>query len=197
MEDGTRVDMVLNPMGVISRMNIGQILEAHCGMAASRLGVRLRVGPYGPPDLPTVRRLLTAVGLPESGAVTLWDGRTGRPFDTPVTVGYLYMMKTAHMVDDKIYSSTTGGHTIAGHPIGWGSRPRGMRFGRMEMLALQAYGATETLQEFMTTKSSECIDRHDDAPYGECLPGTPRPHSLQSFEGLLCGLGIDVEEGWK
>jgi DNA-directed RNA polymerase subunit beta len=198
MDDGTPVQMVLNPLGVISRLNIGQILETHYGFVAEKLGVRIQIPPYCVYDQSELQRLLRAAGIPETGMVDLYDGTTGRRFDSPVTVGRLYMMKLTHLVDDKMHARSTGPYSlVTGQPVGGKAQSGGQIFGAMQMLALQAYGARHTLQEFLTVKSDDAVGRagiNACLLYGECEPELARhPHSLTALEDVLRGLALNVD----
>ena len=197
LEDGTPVDVVLNPMGVVSRMNIGQILEAHLGWAAKRLGY-LAISPalLGAVE-EDIKKELRAAGLPESGQVTLYDGRTGQAFPKKITVGYIYMMKLIHMVEDKIHMRSIGPYSlITQQPLGGKAQFGGQRFGEMEVWALEGYGASHILQEMLTIKSDDVQGRG--ATYEAILKGEPvqKPNIPASFNLLvleLKSLGLSVE----
>ena len=161
LEDGTPVDIVLNPLGVPSRMNVGQILETHLGLAASHLGMPLR-RPRRSTGRPRRRSKRPAgdAGLPPSGKFTLFDGRTGAPFEQEVTVGVMYMLKLHHLVDEKVHARATGPYSlITQQPLGGKARFGGQRFGEMEVWALEAYGAAAILQEQLTVKSDDVDGR--------------------------------------
>jgi DNA-directed RNA polymerase subunit beta len=252
-EHGTPVDIVLNPLGVPSRMNIGQVLETHLGMAASgigdkidrmlkeheemaklrsflkevysagkshqavdlstfsddevtRLAGNLRKGlPMATPvfDGATeaeIKHMLTLADIPESGQITLFDGRTGRPFERPVTVGYMYMLKLNHLVDDKMHARSTGSYSlVTQQPLGGKAQFGGQRFGEMEVWALEAYGAAYTLQEMLTVKSDDVNGRTK--MYKNIVDGDHRmePGMPESFNVLLkeirsLGINIELEE---
>src|SRR5690606_32135828 len=158
LPDGTPLDIVLNPLGVPSRMNIGQVLETHLGYAAKMLGWHIATPVFdGANEHDTIETLKMA-GLPEDGKIQLYDGRTGEPFDSKVTVGYMYMMKLAHLVDDKIHARSTGPYSlVTQQPLGGKAQFGGQRFGEMEVWALEAYGAAYTLQEILTVKSDDVV----------------------------------------
>jgi DNA-directed RNA polymerase subunit beta len=197
LEDGTPVDIVLNPLGVPSRMNVGQILETHLGWACRRLGLRAITPPFDGAKESEIEDLLEKAGLPRNGKVTLYDGRTGEPFDEKVTVGVMYIMKLHHLVDDKIHARATGPYSlITQQPLGGKARAGGQRFGEMEVWALEAYGAANVLQELLTVKSDDVDGRtkiYESMVRGENIlePGTP-----VSFE-VLCneikGLGLSLK----
>lgn len=197
LEDGTPVDMILNPLGVPSRMNLGQILETHLGWACKKLGIQAVSPIFDGYTEEDIRKMLKEAGLPEDGRVTLYDGRTGEPFKQKVTVGYLYMMKLHHLVDDKIHARATGPYSlITQQPLGGKARYGGQRFGEMEVWALEAYGAANILQEILTVKSDDVDGRnriYEAMTKGEnwLEPGTP-----VSFEVLineLKGLCLNID----
>jgi DNA-directed RNA polymerase subunit beta len=160
LADGTPVDLCLNPLGVPSRMNVGQILEVHLGWAAQRLGVQAITPVFDGTPESEIRDLLEEAGLPRSGKVQLYDGRSGEPFGQETTVGYMYMLKLHHMVDDKIHARATGPYSlITQQPLGGKARFGGQRFGEMEVWALEAYGAANILQELLTVKSDDVDGR--------------------------------------
>jgi DNA-directed RNA polymerase subunit beta len=197
LEDGTPVDIVLNPLGVPSRMNVGQILETHLGWACRRLGLRAITPPFDGAKESEIEDLLEKAGLPRDGKVRLYDGRSGEPFDEKVTVGVMYIMKLHHLVDDKIHARATGPYSlITQQPLGGKARAGGQRFGEMEVWALEAYGAANVLQELLTVKSDDVDGRtkiYESMVRGENIlePGTP-----VSFE-VLCneikGLGLSLK----
>ena len=195
MEDGTPVQMVLNTMGVISRLNMGQILETHCGALANALGTSLTIPPFQNPPLELLKKTLAQAGLGETGMFTLYDGSTGRPFESPVTVGYLYMLKLNHMVDDKIHAVATGVPSLlTGQPT---APLRANMLGFLEMWALQAYNASATLQESLTIKCDDAEGREKAALAllaGETVEPAGEGQSLKLLERALMGLGISVEE---
>jgi DNA-directed RNA polymerase subunit beta len=160
LPDGTPVDIVLNPLGVPSRMNVGQILETHLGWAAQKLGWHVASPVFDGAREEDIQAALKQAGLPESGKITLHDGRSGEPFDNPVTVGYIYMMKLSHLVDDKIHARSIGPYSlVTQQPLGGKAQFGGQRFGEMEVWALEAYGAAYTLQEMLTVKSDDVAGR--------------------------------------
>ncbi len=197
LEDGTTIDMVLNPIGVSSRMNIGQILETHLGWAAKKLGY-LAISPalLGATEK-DIKEELRKAGLPEDGQITLYDGRTGEPFSRKITVGYIYMMKLVHMVEDKIHMRSIGPYSlITQQPLGGKAQFGGQRFGEMEVWALEGYGAAHILQEMLTIKSDDVQGRA--AAYEAILRGEPirKPNIPASFDLLvseLKSLGLSVE----
>ena len=197
LADGTPVDIVLNPLGVPSRMNVGQILETHLGWAAQKLGFRAVTPVFDGASEAEIEDALERAGLPREGKTVLYDGRTGEPFEQKVTVGQIYMLKLHHLVDDKVHARATGPYSlITQQPLGGKARFGGQRFGEMEVWALEAYGAANVLQELLTVKSDDVDGRtkiYEAMVKGENIlePGTP-----VSF-GVLChelrGLGLDIE----
>ncbi len=197
LEDGRPVDIILNPLGVPSRMNLGQILETHLGWAAAELGFRAISPVFDGTREAEIKAALREAGLPEAGKVVLYDGRTGEPFEQEVTVGYIYIMKLHHMVDDKIHARATGPYSlITQQPLGGKARFGGQRFGEMEVWALEAYGAANVLQELLTVKSDDVDGRAK--IYESMVKGTNslEPGTPVSFE-VLCheirGLGLYLE----
>ena len=197
LEDGTPVDIVLNPLGVPSRMNLGQILETTLGWAARRLGVRYATPVFDGATEEEVKEEMRKAGLPVDGKVTLYDGRTGEPFEMPVTVGYIYMMKLSHLVEDKIHARSIGPYSlITQQPLGGKAQFGGQRFGEMEVWALEAYGASHTLQEILTVKSDDVRGRakvYEAIVRGENLPEPGLPESFNVLIKELQGLALDVE----
>ena len=197
LEDGTAVEMVLNPLGVPSRMNIGQILETHLGIAAKKLGFRAVTPIFDGILFPEIRKLLKEAGLPEDGVSKLYDGRTGEKFALRVTVGYLYMLKLHHLVAEKIHARSTGPYSlITQQPLGGKARFGGQRFGEMEVWALEAYGAAHLLQEMLTVKSDDVEGRTK--VYESIVKGdySYEPHIPVSFEVLVNevrGLGLNMK----
>ncbi|MBI4231454.1 MAG: DNA-directed RNA polymerase subunit beta [Planctomycetes bacterium] len=196
LEDGTPVDIVLNPLGVPSRMNVGQILETHLGWAARLLGFQAVVPVFSGMTEEELQSVMKEAGLPEDGKVVLYDGRTGETFDQRVTVGYIYIMKLHHLVDDKIHARATGPYSlITQQPLGGKARFGGQRYGEMEVWALEAYGASYILQEMMTVKSDDVEGRT--RIYESMVKGT---HTLEAgtpitFDVLtheIKGLGLDM-----
>jgi DNA-directed RNA polymerase subunit beta len=160
LADGTPVDIILNPLGVPSRMNVGQILETHLGWAAKELGIEVATPVFDGAKEPELRAMLREAGLPETGQTTLYDGLTGERFSRPVTVGVAYMLKLAHMVDDKMHARSIGPYSlVTQQPLGGKAQFGGQRFGEMEVWALEAYGAANTLQELLTVKSDDVVGR--------------------------------------
>ncbi len=197
LEDGTPVDIVLNPMGVASRMNIGQILETHLGIAAERLDYYVASAPFAGVAEETIKEELKKAGLPENGKVELYDGLSGEKFDNPVTVGVMYILKLHHLVEDKIHMRSTGPYSlVTQQPLGGKAQFGGQRFGEMEVWALEAYGAAYTLQEMLTIKSDDVVGRSK--TYEAIVKGEPirTPHAPAAFDVLvqeLKGLALDVE----
>ncbi|GBD34095.1 DNA-directed RNA polymerase subunit beta [bacterium HR34] len=201
MEDGTPIDIVLNPLGVVSRMNIGQIFETHLGWAAHKLGYLAETPGLTGAVEEDIKRELKEAGLPEDGKVELYDGRTGEPFPQPITVGYIYMMKLIHMVSDKIHMRSIGPYSlITQQPLGGRAQFGGQRFGEMEVWALEAYGSAFTLQEMLTLKSDDVLGRV--STYEAIIKGQPikTPNIPSSFTLLvneLKSLAINVIIGGK
>ncbi|WP_026369986.1 DNA-directed RNA polymerase subunit beta [Kallotenue papyrolyticum] len=197
LPDGRPVDLILNPIGVPSRMNIGQILETHLGWAAARLGYRVATPVFDGASEEQIRQALREAGLPEDGKITLYDGRTGEPFDNPVTVGYIYMMKLAHLVEDKIHARSTGPYSlVTQQPLGGKAQFGGQRFGEMEVWALEAYGAAYTLQEMLTVKSDDVNGRvktYEAIVKGEPIQEAGVPESFKVLIKELQALGLSVE----
>ncbi len=197
LEDGTPVQILLNPLGVPSRMNVGQILETHLGWAAMVLGFQAITPVFDGVPEGDIGKLLEKAGLPGDGKVVLHDGRTGDPFDQKVTVGYLYMLKLHHLVDDKIHARATGPYSlITQQPLGGKARFGGQRFGEMEVWALEAYGAANILQELLTVKSDDVDGRtkiYESMVKGENIlePGTPVSFDVLTNE--IKGLGLNME----
>ncbi len=186
LSDGTPIDIVLNPLGVASRMNLGQILETHLGWAAKKLGYRTYSPPFSGVTEEEIKTELKKAGLPENGKVVLYDGRTGESFINPVTVGQIYMMKLNHLVEDKIHMRSIGPYSlITQQPLGGKAQFGGQRFGEMEVWALEGYGAAYTLQEMLTIKSDDVIGRAN--AYDSIIKGRPiqAPHLPSSFNVLL------------
>ena len=201
LPDGTPVDIILNPIGVPSRMNIGQVLETHLGWAAFVLGFRVATPVFDGAKESDITAALVEAGLPEDGKVTLFDGRTGESFDRPVTVGITYMLKLAHLVEDKIHARSTGPYSlVTQQPLGGKAQFGGQRFGEMEVWALEAYGAAYTLQEMLTVKSDdvagrtkvyEAIVRGDDA----FETGIPESFNVLVKEMRSLGLNVELQSG--
>ncbi len=196
MPDGTPIEIVLNPLGVPSRMNIGQILETHLGWAAKVLGLYLATPVFDGAREEDVIETLRKAGLPEGGKTTLYDGRTGEPFDNEITVGYMYMLKLHHLVDDKIHARSTGPYSlVTQQPLGGKAQFGGQRFGEMEVWALEAYGASYTLQEILTVKSDDVVGRvktYEAIVKGENIPEPGVPESFKVLIKELQSLSLDV-----
>ena len=197
LEDGTPVDIILNPLGVASRMNIGQILETHLGWAASKLGYQaITPSLIGATD-EEIQNELEKAGLPRDGKVTLYDGRTGMPFSQRITVGMIYMMKLVHMVEDKIHMRSIGPYSlITQQPLGGKAQGGGQRFGEMEVWALEGFGAAHTLQEMLTIKSDDIAGRvstYDAIVRGEPFKTPNIPASFHVLVNELKGLALDVD----
>jgi len=197
LPDGTPIEIVLNPLGVPSRMNVGQILEIHLGWAAHALGLHVSGPVFDGATEREIKELLTEAQLPTSGQVTLSDGRTGEPFKRQVTVGYMYMMKLHHLVDDKIHARSIGPYSlVTQQPLGGKAQFGGQRLGEMEVWALQAYGAASTLQEFLTVKSDDVPGRsriYEAIVKGENFLEPGLPESFNVLIKELQSLGLDVE----
>ena len=197
LPDGTPVEIVLNPLGVPSRMNIGQIFETHLGWAAKALGIHVASPVFDGATEDEILEFLKKAGLPESGKTILRDGRTGEPFDNPVTVGYIYMLKLAHLVDDKIHARSTGPYSlVTQQPLGGKAQFGGQRFGEMEVWALEAYGAAYTLQELLTVKSDDVVGRvktYEAIVKGENIPEPGVPESFKVLIKELQSLCLDVK----
>jgi len=196
LPDGTPVDIVLNPLGVPSRMNIGQLLETHLGWAAKKLGFKIATPVFAGISEEEIRKFLKDADLPEDGKVTLYDGMSGEPFDQKVTVGYIYMMKLSHMVDDKIHARSIGPYSlVTQQPLGGKAQFGGQRFGEMEVWALEAYGAAYILQEMLTVKSDDVQGRtriYESIVKGESSFQHGTPESLNVLLRELQGLALDV-----
>ncbi|OGE82540.1 MAG: DNA-directed RNA polymerase subunit beta [Candidatus Doudnabacteria bacterium RIFCSPHIGHO2_01_FULL_49_9] len=196
MADGTPIDIILNPLGVASRMNLGQILETHLGLAAARLGYKVASPVLDGVPEEIIKQELGKAGFSPDGKVTLYDGRTGGAFDNKVTVGYIYIMKLHHLVDDKMHARSTGPYSlITQQPLGGKAQFGGQRFGEMEVWALEGYGAAHTLQEMLTIKSDDVVGRS--RTYESIVKGEPikTPNVPESFRVLvkeLQSLGLDV-----
>ncbi len=197
LPDGTPVEVVLNPLGVPSRMNIGQVLETHLGWAAKALGIHVASPVFDGATEAEIRQQLREAGLPEDGKQWLYDGRTGQRFDRPVTVGYIYMLKLAHLVDDKIHARSTGPYSlVTQQPLGGKAQFGGQRFGEMEVWALEAYGAAHTLQELLTVKSDDVLGRvrtYEAIVKGENIPEPGVPESFKVLIKELQSLCLDVK----
>jgi DNA-directed RNA polymerase subunit beta len=196
MEDGSPVDIVLNPLGVPSRMNLGQVFETHLGWVAKALGVHVATPVFDGATLTEIRGLLEEAGLPKSGKTTLYDGRTGHCLDKPVTVGFIYMMKLSHLVSDKIHARSIGPYSlVTQQPLGGKAQFGGQRFGEMEVWALEAYGSAYTLQEMLTVKSDDVAGRskiYEAIVKGENPPEPGIPESFNVLVKELQSLCLDV-----
>ncbi len=197
LPDGTPIEVVLNPLGVPSRMNVGQILETHLGWSAKALGIYAASPVFDGATEMEIKELLREAGLPENGQSVVYDGRTGDPFKSPVTVGYVYMMKLHHLVDDKIHARSIGPYSlVTQQPLGGKAQFGGQRLGEMEVWALQAYGAASTLQEFLTVKSDDVPGRsrmYEAIVKGENFLEPGLPESFNVLVKELQSLGLDVE----
>ncbi len=197
LPDGTPVDIVLNPLGVPSRMNVGQIKETHLGWAAKALGLHVACPVFEGASEGEIKTMLKKAGLPTDGQTVLYDGRTGEPFQRPVTVGYMYMLKLHHLVDDKVHARSIGPYSlVTQQPLGGKAQFGGQRLGEMEVWALEAYGAAYTLQEFLTVKSDDVQGRgkmYEAIVKGDASlePGVPESFNVLIKE--LQSLGLDVE----
>ena len=197
LPDGTPLDIVLNPLGVPSRMNIGQVLEVHLGFAAKHLGYKVETPVFDGAHESDIREALRQAGLDETGKTILYDGRTGRQFDNPVTVGVMYYLKLLHLVDDKIHARSTGPYSlVTQQPLGGKAQFGGQRFGEMEVWALEAYGAAYTLQEILTVKSDDVVGRvktYESIVKGQNIPKSGIPESFKVLIKELQALGLDVK----
>jgi DNA-directed RNA polymerase subunit beta len=197
LPDGRPVDIVLNPLGVPSRMNIGQILETHLGWAAKITGIKVASPVFDGAREDAIKGALKTAGLPEDGKITLRDGRTGHPFDQPVTVGWIYVMKLHHLVEDKVHARSTGPYSlITQQPLGGKAQFGGQRFGEMEVWALEAYGAAYILQELLTVKSDDVqgrVQTYEAIVKGEDIQPPGVPESFKVLIKELQSLGLSVE----
>ena len=197
LPDGTPVDIILNPLGVPHRMNIGQIMETHLGWAAEKLGFKIATPVFDGATEEDIEEFLRRANLPDTGKVQLFDGRTGEPFDHPITVGYTYMLKLAHLVEDKVHARSTGPYSlITQQPLGGKAQFGGQRFGEMEVWALEAYGAANILQEILTVKSDDVVGRvktYEAIVKGENIMEPGVPESFKVLVKELQSLGINVE----
>ena len=197
MPDGTPVDIMLNPQGVPSRMNLGQVLEVHLGMAARALGYKVATPVFDGAKDEEIKELFRKAGLSEDGKTVVYDGRTGEPFDHPITVGVMYMLKLHHLVDDKIHARSTGPYSlVTQQPLGGKAQFGGQRFGEMEVWALEAYGAAYTLQEMLTVKSDDIVGRvktYEAIVKGENVPEPGVPEGFKVLVKELQSLGLDIK----
>ena len=197
LPDGTPIEIVLNPLGVPSRMNVGQILETHLGWAVRALGLSVATPVFDGATESEIKKLLREANLPTSGKTVLYDGMTGEPFEQQVTVGYIYMLKLSHLVDDKIHARSIGPYSlITQQPLGGKAQFGGQRFGEMEVWALEAYGASYTLQELLTVKSDDVEGRsqvYEAIVKGEVPADPGLPESFNVLVRELQSLCLDVE----
>jgi len=196
LEDGTPVDIVLNPLGEPSRMNLGQIYETVLGWAGQKLGVKFATPIFDGAEMDQVQDWVAKAGLPKSGRTYLYNGLTGDRFDQPTTVGVIYMLKLGHMVDDKMHARSIGPYSlITQQPLGGKAQFGGQRFGEMEVWALEAFGASNILQEILTVKSDDVVGRaktYEAIVKGNNLPTPSVPESFNVLVHELRGLGLDI-----
>ena len=197
LPDGTPLQIVLNPLGVPSRMNIGQVLELHLGMACKSLGIRIATPVFDGATEQDIKELLVKAGCDEDGKTVLYDGRTGEPFENRISVGYMYYLKLHHLVDDKIHARSTGPYSlVTQQPLGGKAQFGGQRFGEMEVWALEAYGAANTLQEILTVKSDDVVGRvktYESIVKGENVPPAGVPESFKVLIKELQSLALDIK----
>jgi DNA-directed RNA polymerase subunit beta len=197
LPDGTPVEIVLNPLGVPSRMNVGQILETHLGWAARTLGLHFSTPVFDGATEPEIKDYLKQANLPTAGKTVLFDGKLGEPFDQKVCVGYIYMLKLSHLVDDKIHARSIGPYSlITQQPLGGKAQFGGQRFGEMEVWALEAYGAANILQELLTAKSDDVYGRtkiYEALVKGETTVDPGLPESFNVLVRELQSLCLDIE----
>ena len=196
LPDGTPVDIMLNPLGVPSRMNIGQILEVHLGMALKKLGYRIATPVFDGIKMEEIQEMMDKAGMDPDGKTILYDGRTGERFDERITVGVMYMIKLVHMVDDKLHARATGPYSlVTQQPLGGKAQNGGQRFGEMEVWALEAYGAAHILQEIVTIKSDDRVGRrktYESIIRGNDLPAPGIPEAFKVLVKELQALALDV-----
>jgi DNA-directed RNA polymerase subunit beta len=196
LPDGTPVDIMLNPQGVPSRMNLGQILEIHMGMACKKLGVHIATPVFDGAQISDITEMMKEAKMEPDGKTTLYDGRTGEPFDHRIAVGVMYMIKLHHMVDDKLHARSTGPYSlVTQQPLGGKAQFGGQRFGEMEVWALYAYGAAHTLQEILTVKSDDVIGRvkvYEDIIKGQEINEAGVPESFRVLMKEFQALGLDI-----
>ena len=209
LPDGTPIDIMLNPQGVPSRMNIGQVLELHMGMACKKLGVHVATPVLDGASIEDVQAMMKEAGMDEDGKTVLYDGRTGEPFDHRISVGVMYFVKLHHMVDDKLHARSTGPYSlVTQQPLGGKAQFGGQRFGEMEIWALEAYGASHVLQEILTYKSDDVVGRvkvYESIVKGNPLPGPGIPEAfrvlIKEFQALGLNISVinndDEEVGFK
>lgn len=197
LPDGTPVDILLNPLGVPSRMNIGQVFELHLGMAARELGIHVATPVFDGAEEEDIQDILEEAGLNRDGKTVLYDGRTGEAFDNRISVGVMYFLKLSHMIDDKMHARSTGPYSlVTQQPLGGKAQFGGQRFGEMEVWALEAYGAAYTLQEILTYKSDDVDGRvktYEAIVKGEPLPQPGVPESFRVLVKELQALGLDMK----
>ena len=197
MENGTPIDIILNPLGVPSRMNLGQLYETMLGWAADVMNVKYETPVFNGANPDDVQQELKKANLPLTGKATLINGRTGEKFDSPITIGNIYMMKLSHMVEDKMHARSTGPYSlITQQPLGGKAQFGGQRFGEMEVWALEAYGAAHTLQEILTVKSDDVEGRsrvYNALVKGDGMPNIGTPESFHVLIKELQGLGLEIE----
>jgi len=197
LADGTPLQILLNPLGVPSRMNVGQILETHLGWAGAKLGFQAITPVFDGATEETIQSALVEAGLPEHGKAQLYDGRTGEPFEQETTVGHIYMLKLHHLVDDKVHARSTGPYSlITQQPLGGKARFGGQRFGEMEVWALEAYGAAYILQELLTVKSDDVEGRtkiYESMVKGENTLEAGTPASFDVLTNEIRGLGLNMQ----
>ncbi|TSC97003.1 MAG: DNA-directed RNA polymerase subunit beta, partial [Candidatus Berkelbacteria bacterium Licking1014_2] len=197
LADGSPVDIVLNPLGVVSRMNLGQILETHLGWAADRLGLKIACPVFESPTFTQIQEMMIKAGLPKEGKVDLFNPATGEPLDQKCTVGKIYILKLCHLVDDKMHARSTGPYSmITQQPLGGKAQFGGQRFGEMEVWALEAYGASHTLQEMLTIKSDDVVGRsraYEAIIRGDDIQKPSIPASFFVLVNELRSLGLNIE----
>ncbi|MEG0768091.1 MAG: DNA-directed RNA polymerase subunit beta, partial [Clostridia bacterium] len=197
LPDGTPLQIVLNPLGVPSRMNLGQVLEVHLGLAAKALGWHVATPVFDGANEKDIEECLRMAGKAPNGKTTLFDGRTGDPFENEVTVGYMYILKLSHLVDDKIHARSTGPYSlVTQQPLGGKAQFGGQRFGEMEVWALEAYGAANTLQEILTVKSDDVVGRvktYEAIVKGKNIPEPGVPESFKVLIKELQSLALDIK----
>jgi DNA-directed RNA polymerase subunit beta len=197
LPDGTPIDLVLNPLGVPSRMNIGQVLEVHLGYAAKALGWKAATPVFDGASEEDIEEALAEAGISKDGKTVLYDGRTGEPFDNRVTVGYMHILKLAHLVDDKIHARSTGPYSlVTQQPLGGKAQFGGQRFGEMEVWALEAYGAAYTLQEILTVKSDDIVGRvktYESIVKGDNIPKPGIPESFKVLIKELQSIALNIK----
>ena len=196
MEDGTPVDVLLNPLGVPSRMNIGQVLELHLGLAAKNLGVKFATPVFDGIDTDELFKIMKEGGIDDDGKMILYDGQTGERYDERISVGVMYLIKLSHMIDDKLHARATGPYSlVTQQPLGGKAQNGGQRFGEMEVWALYAYGAANTLQELLTIKSDDVSGRtrtYAAIQNGTDIPEPKMPESFRVLKHELQALALDV-----